>query len=450
MPDAAAQSDGSLNAGKDPVSYWRIFKTWLPLGMTQFLMAAEDPLYVAVIMRLQFPKLELGALYSYMWPILLLISSAVFTLVTVGNVFATNVHNLRKIKTLSFTLGAVCTLMICVFAFTPLGRLFMLEVMAIPNSELDMALNALKICSIYPVVAAMNQIYQGTLIRSGRALHVFLARTVRFGAGLAVLLVGLKTSWASGAVLGAVAITLSLLLQTIYLWWKSRICTTRLKENPLETEVVKTSALIRFTIPLSITPILGSITGLVMAAAIGRLPGVVVSLAIWPVVTNFNNIGLGMGQSYDQVTVKHYASNADRKRLMKFGVILGILLSIITALFIVSGVFHYALRSLENLDENNSKISINAMWFLTAMPFLYTMVSYYSGLLAKSMKTIPILISQTFSLLLVTLMLLATINLEPFMGVYVVSAASVVASGVSVLWLWYSWRKMIPHLSAGV
>lgn len=450
MPDAAAQSDGSLNAGKDPVSYWRIFKTWLPLGMTQFLMAAEDPLYVAVIMRLQFPKLELGALYSYMWPILLLVSSAVFTLVTVGNVFATNVRNLQKIKTLSFVLGAVCTLMMCVFAFTPLGRLFMLEVMAIPNSELDMALNALKICSIYPVVAAMNQIYQGTLIRSGLALHVFLARAVRFGAGLAVLLVGLKTSWASGAVLGAVAITLSLLLQTIYLWWKSRICIARLKENPLETEVVKTSALIRFTIPISITPILGSITGLVMAAAIGRLPGVVVSLAIWPVVTNFNNIGLGMGQSYDQVTVKHYASNVDRKRLMKFGVILGILLSIITALFIVSGVFHYALRSLENLDENNSKISINAMWFLTAMPFLYTMVSYYSGLLAKSMKTIPILISQTFSLLLVTLMLLATINLEPFMGVYVVSAASVVASGVSVLWLWYSWRKMIPHLSAGV
>jgi O-antigen/teichoic acid export membrane protein len=295
---------------------------------------------------------------------------------------------------------------------------------------------------------SMNQIYQGTLIRSGLAIHVLLARVIRFGAGLLVLLVGLKTSWVSGAVLGAIAITFSLLLQTIYLWWKSRICTTRLKENPLETEVVKTSALIKFTIPLSITPILGSITGLVMAAAIGRLPGVVVSLAIWPVVTNFNNIGLGMGQSYDQVTVKHYASQEDRKRLMKFGIILGILLSIITALFIVSGIFHYVLRSLENLDETNSKISINAMWFLAAMPFLYTMISYYSGLLAKSMKTVPIMISQTFSLLIVMLMLLATINLEPFLGVYVVSAASVIAAGVSLLWLWHSWRKIIPGLPA--
>ena len=85
-----------------PLSYWRIFKTWLPLGMTQFLMAAEDPLYVAVIMRLSFPKLELGALYSYMWPILLLIGSAVFTLRTVGNVFGTNLANIRRVKVLAF------------------------------------------------------------------------------------------------------------------------------------------------------------------------------------------------------------------------------------------------------------------------------------------------------------------------------------------------------------
>ena len=449
MPDTSIENDSSAQSALSKLTYGKIFKTWFPLGMTQFLMAAEDPLYVAVIMRLQFPKLELGALYSYMWPILLLVTSAAFILITVGNVFATNVRNLRKIKILSFVIGLFCSLLISIFAFTPFGRFFMLEVMAVPDTELNMALNALKICCIYPVVMAMNQVYQGMLIRSGFAIQVLLARIVRFGVGLAVLLIGLKIAWANGAVLGAFAIMLSLLLQTVYLWWKSRICIALLEKNPRETEVVKTSALIRFTFPLSITPILGSITGLAMAAAIGRLPGVVVSLAVWPVVTNFNNIGLGMGQSYDQVTVKHYASREDRKKLLRFGVVLGILLSIITAMFIVTGVFHYVLRTLENLDAANSRISINAMWFLTVMPLLYTMVSYYSGLLARSMKTIPILISQTFSLVIVLLMLLATINLEPFMGVYVVAAASVIASGVSLLWLWYAWNKETRNLPLG-
>jgi len=431
-----------------PLTYWRIFKTWLPLGMTQFLMAAEDPLYVAVIMRLSFPKLELGALYSYMWPILLLISSAAFTLNTVGNVFGTNLANLRKIKLLAFLLGLFCTLLMSLVAFTPVGPFFLSQVMAIPDSELAMAMGALKIGTIYPLAIAINLVFQGVLIRGGYAIQILVSRVIRFAVGLILLIVGLETQMAGGAVLGCLAVVVSLLAQVVYVWWKSRVCSRQLQEGPLEETVVTARNLIKFTIPLAITPICGSIIGLVMAAALGRLPGVVISLAVWPVITNFNNIGLGMGESFDQVTVKHYSTHRDSDMLRRFGIILGLLLTGLTVLFIVSGFFHFALRTLENLDVATADISTNAMWFLTAMPFLYTMASYYSGLLAKSMHTIPILVAQAFSLAIVSVMLLATVNLEPFLGVYVVAASSVVAGIVSVLWMNHCWRKVLHGLPA--
>lgn len=429
-----------------PLTYRRIFKTWLPLGMTQFLMAAEDPLYVAVIMRLSFPKLELGALYSYMWPILVLISSAVFTMNTVGNVFGTNLENLRKIKFLAFGLGLLCTCILGLFAFTPIGPLFLVEVMAIPNSELPMALNAIRICAIYPLAAAINLVFQGILIRGGYASQILVSRVIRFAIGLAVLLIGLQTKLADGAVLGALAVATSLVGQTLYVWWKSRLCYKQLEEFALEKDVVSAINLIKFTIPLAITPICGSIIGLIMAAALGRLPGVVISLAVWPVITNFNNIGLGMGESFDQVTVKHYSTDHDRVLLRRFGIVLGIALTGLTVLFIVTGFFHFALRTLEDLDITTAQISTNAMWFLTAMPFLYAMGSYYSGLLAKTMNTVPILISQVIALAIVAVMLLATVNLEPFLGVYVVAASSVVAGVISLLWMFRCWRKVLPSV----
>jgi|GEM_PF-6281600 len=438
--------EGSDSQKIAPASYWGIFKTWLPLGLTQFLMAAEDPIYIAVIMRLSLPRLELGALYSYAWPVLLLVSAMVFTLNTVGNVFGTNVKNLRKIKIMSLLLGTFGSLTVCLFVFTPFGRYFLSEVMAVPDAELEMSLSALKVFLIYPVTIAMKFIYQGILIRNGYASQILISRVIRFFVGLLVLLVGLKTQWVEGAVLGALGVCVSLLLQTGYLGLKSWKITKQLKSKPIELDVVKTSKLVTFAVPLLITPILGSIGGLIMAAAIGRLPGVVVSLAIWPVVCNFNNIGLGMGQTFDQVTVKHYQKHRDRIKLFRFAIVLGLVLTAVTTLFVISGVFHYVLRSLENIDQGNSEISIHAMWFLIAMPLLYTMISYYSGLLSKIKTTVPILVSQAFSLLIVTLMLLATVNLEPFMGVYVVACSSVVASLVSLFWLWYSWKKMIPRL----
>ena len=53
----------------------------------------------------------------------------------------------------------------------------------------------------------------------------------------------------------------------------------------------------------------------------------------------------------------------------------------------------------------------------------------------------PILESQMAALLLVVLMVLATVNLDPFTGVYVVSASSVAAKGIKLLWVRTAWRR---------
>ena len=108
-----------------------------------------------------------------------------------------------------------------------------------------------------------------------------------------------------------------------------------------------------------------------------------------------------------------------------------------------------AIAGLDPGDPETARISMNAMWFLVPLPFLYTMNAFYSGLLSKAKRTMPILESQMASLLIVTLMVLATVNLDPIKGVYVVSASSVVAMSVAYLWVWFAWRRHDVRSSRG-
>lgn len=404
-------------------------------------MTVEDPIYVGVLMRMQHPDLELGALFSYGWPILLLVASAVFAFNTVGNVLGTNQANVRRLARVTACCGLLLSLLLVALAFSPLAGLLLRDVMAVPASELEMTQTALKILAPYPAIRAMNALAQGILIRAGHAPQVLAARFVRFAAGLIVLVVGLQTDRVGGAALGAAAIMLSLLAQTIFLWWRARRPIRDLGTGPIDEEIVDLGKLARFAAPLAITPILVSVAGLAMASAIGRLPGVIVSLAVWPVITNFSNIGMMMGGSFKQVTVKHDGSIADRCKLHRFALGLGLGLTAINILFVTLGLFDFALRDMERLAPQTARVSLHAIWFLTPLPFLYTMNAFYCGLLSRSRRTMPILESQMAALLLVVLMVLATVNLDPFTGVYVVSASSVAAKGIKLLWVRTAWRR---------
>ncbi|MBC22737.1 MAG: hypothetical protein CMJ32_02315 [Phycisphaerae bacterium] len=428
------------------IRYYDIFKTWLPLGMTQFLLTAEDPIYIAVIMRLANPELELAALYTYTWALIGVIASLTYTMNTIGNVFGTNTRNLSRIGILSMIMGLMCTTVICLGAFTPFGRNLLQNWMAIPDANMDMVIKSLRIMSIFPLFISMNILMQGILIRNGHAKDILLSRMVRFLIGLGILMLGLKTAWFEGAVLGALAVVISMLVQTALLWLMTRKVRARIRCEPLESEVVGIGELVRFTIPISISPALSSISTLVMSAAIGRLPGVIASLAVWPVVTNFNSIGMGMGSSYSQVTTKHFEKPEDDRKLYRFGMCLGLLLSILTIVFIVTGVFMIALRDLEKLDDQIAQISVYTMWILAFMPLTYTMGAYYIGMLSKTQNTMPVMISQMIALAVVFTMLMVSINMKPFMGVYVVALSQLIGALVSLAWLWYAWRRVRPGL----
>ena len=421
-------------------TYRGILKTWWPLGGKQLMIFAADPIYIAIIMRMSQPDLELGALYTYGWPVLMVIAAPTFTLNAVGNVFGKNVENVRKTRRFALFVGLAGTAILSVIAFTPLSGLVMRVIMDVPEPEQAMVATVFQVVAIYPILKAICMISQGHLIRCGRAGDVLASRVVRLIIGLAIVLAGYRFELLQGAVLGATGIIGSLVAQTAYLWWRSGFARRGLARDPIDSTVVTTATLARFAIPMSIVPIVGSATLLLMAAALGRLPGVVASLAVWPVVTNFSQIGVSLGKSFDQVTIVHGVDEASRRRLRRFGLFLGVGTVLATAVLNASGLLSYLLRTLEALDEETTIITARVMWILTPMPLLLTLCAYYRGLLARQLFTVSILLSKVVALVIVAAVLVWSLDGDPVTGIYAVAAASVVSAGATLAWLVASLR----------
>ena len=416
-------------------TYRGIVRTWWPLGGKQLLIFAADPIYIAIIMRMGHPDLELGALYTYGWPVLMLVAAPTFTLNAVGNVFGRNIENIRKTRRFALFVGISGTAILSAIAFTPLAEIVMRSIMDVPESERAMVAAVFRIVAVYPILKAICMISQGHLIRAGRAGDVLASQVVRLVLGLTIVLGGYELGLLQGAVLGATGIVGSLVAQTAYLWWRSGLVRLELASRPIDSAVATTSALVRFAVPMSIVPIVGSATLLLMAAALGRLPGVVASLAVWPVVTNFNQIGVSLGKSFDQVTIVHGVDETGRRRLRRFGLLLGVGTMVATAGLNASGLLDYLLRTLEALDESTTLITGRVMWILTPMPLLLTLCAYYRGLLARQLRTVSILLSKVVALVIVASVLVWSLDRDPVTGIYAVAAASVVSAGATLAWL---------------
>ena len=421
-------------------TYRGIVKTWWPLGGKQFLIFAADPIYIAIIMRMGHPDLELGALYTYGWPVLMVIAAPTFTLNALGNVFGKNVENVRKTRRFAMFVGLAGTAILSAIAFTPLSAFVMHTIMDVPDAEREMVGAVFRIVAVYPILKAICMISQGHLVRGGRSGDILVSQVIRLVIGLSIVVVGYEIGLLQGAVLGATGIIGSLVLQTAYLRWRSGYVRRGLATDPIDSEVVTTSALARFAIPMSIVPIVGSATLLLMAAALGRLPGVVASLAVWPVVTNFNQIGVSLGKSFDQVTIVHGVDEAGRRRLRRFGIFLGAGTMLATAGLNASGLLGYLLRTMEALDEGTTIITVRVMWILTPMPMLLTLCAYYRGLLARQLFTVSILLSKVVALIIVAAVLAWSLDRDPVTGIYAVAAASVVSAGATLAWLVVSLR----------
>ena len=209
------------SAVQPALTYRAFFAFYIPLVMTSLLTLLIQPLGSAALSRMPHALESLAA-----WPV---ISGLIFMLRSMGVAFnevvvalldePLSTKPLRRF-TLLLSIGTTGTLLI--IAATPLSRLWLEKFSGLSLELASLARNGLWFGILLPGLNSIQSWFQGALLNSGKtrsiseAVGIFLIST-----GI-VLLGGVTWGRVTGLYVGMAAFSFGMLIQTIWLWVRSR------------------------------------------------------------------------------------------------------------------------------------------------------------------------------------------------------------------------------------
>lgn len=266
-------------------------------------------------------------------------------------------------------------------AATPLGPWLIGAALSVPASVAEAARPGLWLMVPWSWAIAARRTGQGLLIRQGKSRFVGMATGVRLVASSTVLGVGLVTEAASGVVIGT--------------------------------------------------------------AAISRMPQVLESLAVWPVIVSLAFVVQSVGLAFNEVVVALVSRPDGRATLWRFAWRLAAVLTGLWLVFSLSPLAAWWFGHVANLPSDLMQAALVGLVFTAPQPAMRVMQSWYQGLLVSAHRTRPITEAVVVFGLGCGAVLTAGLLWQGTAGVYVAALAYSVGRVVQTVWLWWRCRSVL-------
>jgi len=205
-----------------PALTYRAFAVfYLPLVLTSLLTLLIQPMGSAALGRMPRALESLAV-----WPI---VSGFIFMVRSMGVAFNEVVVALldehlatKPLRRFALLLSVLTTFTLIIIAATPLSRLWLEDLSALSPELATLARNGLWIGALLPALNTLQSWYQGALLNSGKT------RGISEAVALYLLVTGLAlwggVMWGQmiGLYVGLAAFSFGMLIQTFWLWFRSR------------------------------------------------------------------------------------------------------------------------------------------------------------------------------------------------------------------------------------
>lgn len=365
-----------------------VIAAWWPLAVSWLLMGAEQPGIAAVVARLPEPEVGLGAYGSVVFPIALMIEAPVIMLLAASTELSRDRTAYRRLMGFAHKAGALLTVLHLLIALTPAGEILIQWLLSVPEEVARQARPGLLITLPWTWSIAWRRTNQGLLIRHGRSRLIGLGTGLRLIVSVAVLGTGLVTQAWTGVVVGSTALSVGVLAEGTFIAWQARkVVASDALEVGEDSDVLRGRAFWNFYAPLATMPIIILAIQPAGTAAISRMPHVIASLAVWPVVTGIAFVLQSLGVAYNEVVVAMLRRPQAAAVLRRFAVGLGLALTLVWALLAFTPLSEIWFRDVMNLSPRLTEMAIFAMGLGLPLPAARVAQSWYQGLLVSSRKT---------------------------------------------------------------
>jgi hypothetical protein len=217
-----------------PALTWREFYSfYIPLVLTSLLTLLNNPLGSAAVSRMPRSLESLAV-----WPV---VSGLVFIFRSLGIAYNEVVvalldepgssANLRRFAT---WLSVISTVILLLVAATPLSGLWFEQVTALDPDLAEMARTSLWFVLPLPVMSVLQSWYQGAILSGKRTRGITESVVIFLITSGAILVAGVAWGKTTGLYIGLAGLTAATLMQTAWLWVRSRSVMARVRERDVD------------------------------------------------------------------------------------------------------------------------------------------------------------------------------------------------------------------------
>ena len=430
------------SARQTPLTTRQVFTAWWPLAASWLLMGAEMSLVSAAVARLADAKYHLAAFGGIVFPISLLIEAPIIMMLAASTALSVDRESFRRLKKFTTYSGVGLSVVHAIVAFTPLYDLVIIPILDPPLEAIEPGRLGLQLMTPWSWAIADRRFHQGLLIRFERSKAVGIGTIVRLIVTGSCLLSGIAYGGIPGIAVAGGSLSLGVTAEMISARYFSRaIIKGPLAEAPL-SEPLTMSRLLRFYIPLALTPLLNLIVQPLGSASISRMPMPLENLAAWPPVNGLVFMSRSMGVAFNEVVVSLSGRIGAKRALERFAFWLAIGLSSFLAIISLTPLSTVWFESVSGLTPDLVEIARLAVPLGILLPAATVYQSLHTGYLVNAHKTRAVPESVGLFLLVTSLGLYMSVAIGELPGIQATLLSVTAGAMVQNFWLWRSQRAL--------
>ncbi len=412
-----------MSTGDGAVSRSVVIASWWPLAASWLLMSAEQPAIAAVVARLGDPQTHLAAWGGVVFAFALVIEAPIIMLLAASTELVRDRASHRALQRFTHRAGATLTVLHVVLVATPMYGLVVGGLIGVPEPVLSTARLGLALVLPWSWAIAWRRFNQGILIRFGHARAVGFGTGLRLGSNASALAIGAMLD-APGVVVAAVALSSGVIVEGIYAALRVRsVVRERLQTDDASQPPLRGRAFWSFYVPLAMTPLVTLLVQPLGTATLARMPEVLASLALWPVLNGLSFVLSAPGLALNEVVVALWRRDGARAQLQRFSLGLAAVMTAVVLTMAATPLSWLWMSHVAALPDELAALGGIGLWIIAPVPASRVLQSWYQGVLVASRSTRAVSESVVVFAIVTAALLVVFVRWPPGAGILAALAA---------------------------
>lgn len=424
-------------AEAEPLTNKKIWSLYLPLALSWLFMAAESPICLAVISRLDNAKVNTAA-FQLLLPLAIFIESPVIDLLSTSTTLGKSKQAYRVLTRFALIMMTVVTVVHAIACWTPLWGVITNHIIKVDPAVADAALWPMRIMTFWSACVGWRRYLQGIMIRAG------VTRPIGFGTLVRVMTVGITglilyfTTKMDGLVIASIGLALSVFAECMFIHFASKDVVHRVLVEPDSDSHITLGDLFKFHLPLTASTMVMLAGGPTLSWALSKSIDGVTQMAAWQIAFSLLWMFRTVTFALPEAVIALNTGAPSRKTLLLFCLQIGSGCSLLMVAFHLTGLDKLWFGNVLGAKAELIPLAAGAFFMNAVLPLTNAMGSCFKGFLTSAKQTPSRLVAIVIGV--VTYVTLLVIGVQRgWDGIVNGTIATVFGQGIELLALVVAW-----------